>query len=88
MYGAGLRVSEVIVLRHQDIDLRNGLVTCFGKGRKERIVPFGRSAALAIEHYVETKSIRFTTSNSHLFLNQQKLLTRQLLWTFLRKILF
>jgi len=81
MYAAGLRVTELIALRHSDLDLRNGLITCFGKGRKERIVPFGRSAALRIEHYVATKSSRSTTSNSHLFLNQQTPLTRQFLWT-------
>jgi integrase/recombinase XerD len=85
MYAAGLRVTEVIALRHKDIDLRNGLLTCFGKGRRERIVPFGRSAAIAINNYVATKQFRFTTSDSPLFLNDQKPFTRQFLWTLITK---
>src|SRR5712664_837566 len=45
MYAAGLRVSEVVTLKQKNVDLRNGIVTCFGKGRKERTIPIGRSAA-------------------------------------------
>ncbi len=85
MYAAGLRVTEVLSLRHKDIDLRNGLVTCFGKGRKERTIPFGRSAAIAIENYIATKPFSLTTPNSHLFLNHQKPLTRQFLWTLITR---
>ena len=85
MYASGLRVTELLALRHKDIDLRNGLLTCFGKGHKERIVPFGRSAATAIEHYVATLPARFTTSTSHLFLNLNKPLTRQFLWTLIKR---
>lgn len=81
MYAAGLRVTEVIALRHKDIDLRNGLLTCFGKGRRERRIPFGRSAAIAINTYVATKPFRLTTSDSHLFLNHHRPFTRQFLWT-------
>ena len=86
MYAAGLRVTEVLSLRHKDIDLRNGLVTCFGKGRKQRIIPFGRSAAIAIEHYIATKPFPCTTPNSQLFLNHQKPLTRQFLWTVITRL--
>lgn len=85
MYASGLRVSELIALHHKDIDLCNGLLTCFGKGNKERLVPFGRSAATAIERYVATKPVRFTNSTSHLFLNQHNPLTRQFLWTLITR---
>lgn len=85
MYASGLRVTELLALRHKDIDLRKGLVTCFGKGHKERIVPFGRNAATAIEHYVATLPARLTISTSHLFLNQYKPLTRQFLWTMITR---
>jgi integrase/recombinase XerD len=81
MYAAGLRVSELLSLLHRHIDLRNGLITCVGKGRKERTIPFGRSAALAIENYVAAKPFTLKTPNSHLFLINQKPLTRQFLWT-------
>ena len=85
MYAAGLRVSEVLSLLHKHIDLRNGLLTCVGKGRKERTIPFGRSAAFAIEHYVAAKPFPLKTPNSHLFLNNQKPLTRQFLWTLISR---
>ena len=52
LYGSGLRVSEVVGLRVADVDLRDRLVRCFGKGGKERVVPFGRSAAQALGLYL------------------------------------
>lgn len=85
MYAAGLRVTEVLSLLHKHIDLRNGLLTCVGKGKKERTIPFGRSAAFAIEHYVAAKPFPLKTPNSHLFLNNQKPLTRQFLWTLISR---
>jgi len=85
MYAAGLRVTEVLSLLHKNIDLRNGLLTCIGKGNKERTIPFGRSAAFAIEHYVAAKPFPLKTPNSHLFLNNQKPLTRQFLWTLISR---
>lgn len=53
LYGSGLRVSELIGLRVADVDLRERLVRCFGKGGKERVVPFGRTAAQALRAYLE-----------------------------------
>jgi integrase/recombinase XerD len=85
MYAAGLRVTEVLSLLHKHIDLRNGVLTCVGKGRKERTIPFGRSAALAIENYVGAKPFPLKTPNSHLFLNNQKPLSRQFLWTLISR---
>lgn len=85
MYAAGLRVTEVLSLLHKHIDLRNGLLTCVGKGNKERTIPFGRSAAFAIEHYVAAKPFPLKTPNSHLFLSNQKPLTRQFLWTLISR---
>jgi integrase/recombinase XerD len=80
MYATGLRVTEILSLLHKHIDLRNGLLTCLGKGRKERTVPFGRSAALAIENHIAAKPFALKTPDSHLFLNNQKPFTRQFLW--------
>jgi integrase/recombinase XerD len=53
MYATGLRVSEVIGLGPGDVDLALGLVTCLGKGRKERIVPLGETAQHWVRLYQE-----------------------------------
>jgi integrase/recombinase XerD len=53
LYATGLRVSELTGLATQDLDLRIGLLTCLGKGRKERLVPLGRVARGWIERYLE-----------------------------------
>ena len=53
LYGAGLRASEVLTLRLQDIDFDVGFVRTVGKGDKERVVPLGRKALEAIRAYNE-----------------------------------
>ncbi len=53
LYGAGLRASELLALRLQDIDLEVGFVRTAGKGNKERVVPLGRMAIQALRAYNE-----------------------------------
>lgn len=53
-YGAGLRVSELCDLGLTDLLLSDGLVRAFGKGKKERLVPVGRSVVSAISVYLHT----------------------------------
>ena len=53
LYGAGLRASEALGLRLQDIDLEVGFVRTIGKGDKERVVPLGRKAIEALRAYNE-----------------------------------
>jgi integrase/recombinase XerD len=52
LYATGLRVSELTALRASDIDLAMGLVTTFGKGKKERIVPLGSIASDWVQRYL------------------------------------
>ncbi|MCA9524446.1 MAG: site-specific tyrosine recombinase XerD [Myxococcales bacterium] len=52
LYGAGLRVSELIHLRLSQMDLERGFLVVYGKGRKERLVPIGASAIEALERYL------------------------------------
>jgi integrase/recombinase XerD len=52
LYGAGLRVGELVGLGKTDVDLEQRLVRATGKGDKERIVPLGRPAADALRRYV------------------------------------
>jgi integrase/recombinase XerC len=53
LYASGLRVSELTGLAAGDVDLSERLVRVLGKRRKERIVPFGASAAEALRRYLE-----------------------------------
>ncbi|MEG2351497.1 MAG: site-specific tyrosine recombinase XerD [Bacilli bacterium] len=52
MYAAGLRVSELINLNVNDINLQDNYVRCFGKGKKERIVPLGQKVCKLLEEYI------------------------------------
>lgn len=55
LYGAGLRVSELVGLNLTDIDFKNRTLRVKGKGRKERIVPFGNHALAALESYLRVR---------------------------------
>lgn len=52
MYGSGLRVSELLKLKIEDIDYNEGFLRCLGKGSKERIVPVTETAVKWIERYL------------------------------------
>jgi tyrosine recombinase XerC len=52
LYGAGIRVGELVALSHGDADLDSGMLRARGKGKKERIVPTGRCAVAAIRAYL------------------------------------
>ncbi len=54
-YSSGIRVGELVGLNRKDVDLKEGLLKVRGKGRKERIVPFGRPAAAALECYLDKR---------------------------------
>lgn len=53
LYGAGLRVSELVGLEMHRINLEAGFVRVFGKGAKERVVPVGRAATRAVQDYLD-----------------------------------
>jgi integrase/recombinase XerD len=52
LYATGMRVSELVHLRWEDFESNLGVVRCFGKGSKERLIPVGKSALRAVETYV------------------------------------
>ena len=87
-YGAGLRVSEWTSVQVRDVHLDERLVRVRGKGNKERLVPFGRSAAAAVVIYLRELRPRLErgAGKGVLFLNARgQPLSRMGAWTILRK---
>ncbi len=52
LYATGLRVSELVSLTYEQMNLRQGLIRCIGKGNKERLVPLGEEAMDWIQRYM------------------------------------
>ena len=76
MYGSGLRVSELVNLTLNDIDLYNNTILIEGKGSKERIVPLGDYAKEYLEKYLEVRHSLIKRKNGNpdkLFLNNHGL---------------
>ena len=85
MYATGLRVSEVVGLMPLDLDFQANIVRIFGKGRKERIVPFHDRAAGIMEFYLKNIRQGFHPCEQNVFLNRSgRSLTRQGIWKIIR----
>ncbi|MHA1094833.1 tyrosine recombinase XerC [Enterobacter ludwigii] len=69
MYGAGLRLSELVNLDIKHLDLDTGEVWVMGKGSKERRLPIGRNAVAWIEHWLDLRGL-FGTEEEALFLSK------------------
>lgn len=88
MYATGLRVSELLSLEIDDVNLSAGFVRCFGKGRKERIVPLGQTANQWVERYLGRARPFLVKESGHrlLFVNARgRKMTRQGFWKILNK---
>lgn len=88
LYATGMRVSEVVGLDVEQINLSLGYVRCIGKGRKERIIPVGRFAIEAVEEYAEELRPRLQGDRctSVLFLSRTgRPLDRTNIWRIVRK---
>lgn len=68
LYSSGLRVSELVGINLNDIDLKNLTVKVLGKGNKERIVPIGSKAAQALDQYLRERP-GMNPGGDHLFVN-------------------
>jgi len=82
LYASGLRVSEIVGLPLDALDLEAGILRVRGKGGKERLVPFGKSAARWVARYLETARPALDSRRSpHLFLSARgAAMTRQRFW--------
>jgi integrase/recombinase XerC len=71
LYATGIRVSEMVGIRLEDISLEERLVRIRGKGKKERLVPFGRKAGKSLEEYIGVRPLLLggNIQENSLFLN-------------------
>ncbi|MDX1592332.1 MAG: site-specific tyrosine recombinase XerD [Balneolaceae bacterium] len=92
LYASGMRVSELTDLEMDRLFFEIGFIRVIGKGNKERLVPVGEHAQLAIEHYIETSRKEFINpdkpqkTKNRLFLNQRGgPLSRMSIWNIVNK---
>jgi integrase/recombinase XerD len=88
MYASGLRVSELVALRIANLSLSDGVLKVYGKGAKERLVPFGEVARLWINHYLATARpvILGGQQTEDLFVTQRGAgMTRMMFWVIVKK---
>jgi len=72
LYGAGLRVSELALIKLADIDLEQKIMKVLGKGRKERLSPFNQEACNTLKSYLEVRGqfVNADKTNDYVFLNK------------------
>ncbi|OQY51852.1 MAG: site-specific tyrosine recombinase XerD [Desulfobacteraceae bacterium 4572_89] len=88
MYGAGLRVSELISLKLQDLNLEAGILRVMGKGSKERIIPLGSKAKSITRQWIDQARplvLKHTPSQYVFVARAGKPMTRQAFWKIIKK---
>ncbi len=87
LYATGLRVSELVDLRGDDVDIEAGLLTCRGKGSKDRSVPLGRSAITWLQKYLVESHRPPVELENKLFhgAGSSTRLTRQVIWEMIKR---
>ena len=78
LYATGMRISELVNLKITDVDMKRCVVKVFGKGSKERLVPFGETALESLKSYLNDRE---QSSSKEIFLsNRGKKMTRVAFW--------
>lgn len=89
MYSSGLRVSEVVLLEFQHLDLEEQMLRLWGKGFKERVVPFGERAKEALLEYIHgSRNLLLKGKKSrYIFVSgpSGKPLSRQSVWSMVKR---
>jgi integrase/recombinase XerD len=86
LYATGMRVSEIVSLNVNDLNLDDGFVRCFGKGSKERIIPIHEQAIKDLMTYIQEIRPRMASDQEEaLFVNRHgRRLNRQRFWFILK----
>lgn len=85
MYASGLRVSEAANLRIDDVDIDSGVLTCKGKGGKERKVPLGKSAVEWLKSYLSERRRKEHIEMRNLFVTSiGRSINRQTIFSFIK----
>ncbi len=96
LYASGMRISELVELKRQDLDLAQGLITVHGKGSKERLVPLPLPVIARLQAYLGSTYKSLVTKNSKTYQTPYvfpvfykdvlRPMSRQLFWLYLKKI--
>jgi len=88
MYATGMRVSELVGLVLNNLNMDVGFVRCSGKGGKERIIPIGSKAKTALQKYIEKSRPKLLkrSPDTHIFISRLgKKISRQSFWKIIKK---
>jgi integrase/recombinase XerD len=88
VYATGMRVSEAVNLKKDNINLDIGFLRCLGKGNKERIVPLGKKAIASIKRYLQASRIKLLKNKECEFLFVSRFgrkISRQSFWKIVKK---
>jgi len=88
LYATGLRVSELISLQFEQLNMRQGLVRCVGKGNKERLVPLGEVALDFVQAYfleARPQLLNGRISDDVFVTQRGKAMTRQAFWYLIKR---
>ena len=88
LYATGMRVSEAVNLKKDNVNLDIGFLRCIGKGNKERVIPLGKKAIASINKYLETSRPKFLKDKESEFLFVSrfgKKISRQSFWKIFKK---
>lgn len=88
LYATGMRVSEAVNLKKDNVNLDVGFLRCIGKGNKERVIPLGKKAIASIEKYLGVARPKFLKDKESEFLFVSrfgKKISRQSLWKIIKR---
>ena len=87
LYATGMRVSEAVNLRKDQVNLAIGFLRCIGKGNKERVIPLGKKAIASIERYLKVSRplLLKNKDSEYLFVSRLgKKISRQSFWKMIK----